>query len=110
VSPADTKTRKSRRTLKLPQRCVEVLRDHQQLQDQIRKAAGGEWQDNDLVFLSRVGTRADASHVRRAFRQAVAIAGHNDDGNDLRQADPSGDRARRRCDDRIFPSEMDPGA
>lgn len=24
----DTKTRKSRRTLKLPQRCVDVLRDH----------------------------------------------------------------------------------
>jgi integrase len=71
----DTKTRKSRRTLKLPQRCVEVLRDHQQRQDQIRKAAGDKWQDNDLVFPSRVGTRADASHVRRAFRQVVAAAG-----------------------------------
>ena len=36
----DTKTKKSRRTLKPPQRCVDVLRDHQALQDEIRQAAG----------------------------------------------------------------------
>jgi integrase len=36
----DTKTRKSRRTLKLPQRCVDALRDHQARQNQIRKVAG----------------------------------------------------------------------
>jgi len=71
----DTKTRKSRRTLKLPQRCVDVLRDHQERQNQIRKAAGSRWQDHDLVFPSQVGTPADSSHVRRAFRQVVAAAG-----------------------------------
>jgi len=71
----DTKTRKSRRTLKLSQRCVDVLRGHQALQDEIRHAAGSQWQDNDLVFPSRVGTPADASHVRRSFRPVVAAAG-----------------------------------
>jgi integrase len=71
----DTKTRKSRRTLKLPQRCVDVLRDHQERQVQIRQAAGDKWQDNDLVFPSQVGTPADASHVRRSFRKVVAAAG-----------------------------------
>jgi integrase len=71
----DTKTKKSRRTLALPQRCVDVLRDHQKQQDQIRQAAGDRWQDNDLVFPSRVGTPADASHVRRSFRKVVAAAG-----------------------------------
>ena len=71
----DTKTRKSRRTLKLPQRCIDVLRDHQERQNRIRKAAGSRWQDHDLVFPSRVGTPADASHVRRAFRRVVAAAG-----------------------------------
>jgi integrase len=70
----DTKTRKSRRTLKVPQRCVDVLRDHRR-QDQMRQAAGGKWKDNDLVFPSRVGTPADASHVRRSFRTVVAAAG-----------------------------------
>ena len=73
----DTKTRKSRRTLKLPQRCVDALRDHQERQDQIKKAAGDRWQDNDLVVPSQVGTPADASHVRRTFRQVVAAAGLN---------------------------------
>jgi integrase len=73
----DTKTRKSRRTLKLPQRCVDALRDHQARQNQIRKVAGDKWQDNELVFPSRLGTTADASHVRRTFRQVVAAAGFN---------------------------------
>ena len=71
----ETKTRKSRRTLKLPQRCVDVLRNHRSRQNQIRQAAGSRWEDNDLVFPSRVGTPADASHVRRSFRKVVAAAG-----------------------------------
>ena len=71
----DTKTRKSRRTLKLPQRCVDVLRDHQTRQEQIGQAGGSRWQDNDLVFPSQVGTAADASHIRRSFRKVVAAAG-----------------------------------
>jgi integrase len=71
----DTKTRKSRRTLKLPQRCVDVLRDHQARQDEIRQAAGSRWRDNDLVFPSGVGTPADASHVRRSFRKVAEAAG-----------------------------------
>ncbi len=71
----DTKTRKSRRTLKLPQRCVDVLHDHHERQEEISLAAGSRWQDNDLVFPSRVGTPTDASHVRRSFRKVVAAAG-----------------------------------
>jgi len=52
----DTKTRKSRRTLELPQRCADALRLHYDHQDQLRKRAGDRWHDNDLVFASRVGT------------------------------------------------------
>jgi Phage integrase family len=73
----DTKTRKSRRTLKLPQRCIDALRHHRARQEKIKQAAGGGWQSNDLVFPSRVGTPADASHVRRSFRTVVAAAGLN---------------------------------
>jgi integrase len=71
----DTKTKKSRRTLKLPLRCIDALLTHRQEQDQIRRAVGSKWQDNDLVFPSRVGTPADASHVRRSFRRVVEAAG-----------------------------------
>jgi integrase len=73
----DTKTKKSRRTLALPQRCVDALRDHQESQCQIRQSAGSKWQDNDLVFPSRVGTLSDASHIRRSFRKVVEAAGLN---------------------------------
>ncbi len=53
----DTKTKKSRRTLALPQRCADALRLHRERQDQVRKRTGERWHDNDLVFASRVGTR-----------------------------------------------------
>jgi integrase len=71
----DTKTRRSRRTLALPQRCVDALQEHRVHQDTLKRQAGGRWQDNDLVFPSRVGTRWDASHVRREFRRVVEAAG-----------------------------------
>ncbi|KAB2365212.1 site-specific integrase [Actinomadura montaniterrae] len=71
----DTKTRKSRRTLALPARCVEALRAHRAAQDVSRKAAGAAWQEHGLVFASRLGTPLDSHNVRRAFRRIVAAAG-----------------------------------
>ncbi|MFK0192428.1 tyrosine-type recombinase/integrase [Kitasatospora sp. NPDC090308] len=70
----DTKTRKSRRTLALPARCVEALLDHWVNQGWDRLAAGDDCQENGLVFHSAVGTALDPSHVRRAFRTAIAKA------------------------------------
>jgi integrase len=71
----ETKTRKSRRTLELPQICVAVLRTHRDQQDEIRKKSGERWHDHDLVFASAVGTELDAANVRRAFRKVLAVAG-----------------------------------
>jgi integrase len=68
---ADTKTRKSRRTLALPRRCVEALEGQRRQQDQDRIAAGPRWQEHGLVFASKVGTPLDPSHVRREFRRAI---------------------------------------
>ena len=71
----DTKTRKSRRTLELPQRCADAPRLRRDRQDQLRKRAGDRWHDNDLVFASRVGTALLAGNVRRSFRAVLAAAG-----------------------------------
>jgi integrase len=68
---ADTKTRKSRRTLALPQRCVDALEAQRRQQDQDRIAAGARWQEHGLVFASKVGTPLDPSHVRREFRRVI---------------------------------------
>ncbi|MFE9192252.1 tyrosine recombinase XerC [Micromonospora sp. NPDC007208] len=71
----DTKTRKSRRTLALPARCVTALTHHRQRQEQERKTAGKDWQPLGVVFASTVGTALDAANVRRAFRRVLALAG-----------------------------------
>ena len=51
----DTKTRKSRRTLGLPKRCVRVLREHQERQAAEQARAGAQWQDRELVFTTVTG-------------------------------------------------------
>ncbi|MFI7455048.1 tyrosine-type recombinase/integrase [Nonomuraea sp. NPDC049714] len=67
----DTKTQKSRRTLALPRRCVEVLRLHRKDQ---RREQGDSWTIGGLVFASSAGTELDASNVRRAFRVVIRDA------------------------------------
>ena len=71
----DTKTPRSRRTLALPRRCVEALREHRVRQAQDRLAAGPLWQDHGLVFASAVGTPMDDHNVRRMFRAITEDAG-----------------------------------
>ncbi|MFF0306908.1 site-specific integrase [Streptosporangium sp. NPDC004379] len=73
----DTKTRRSRRTLAMPRRCVDALKLHRERQDVARKAAGASWQDNGLVFASKVGTELDSHNVRRSFRAVLKKAGLN---------------------------------
>ncbi|GII23172.1 site-specific integrase [Planosporangium mesophilum] len=67
----DTKTRKSRRTLALPVRCVAALRHHRE-----RQGAG---LDGRLVFASAAGTELDRHNVLRAFRPVVKQAGLHPD-------------------------------
>jgi integrase len=71
----DTKTKKSRRTLALPRRCVEALHEHRKLQAKDRLKAGELWQDCDLVFCSTIGTALDDHNVRRQFRKIAEAAG-----------------------------------
>jgi len=68
-----TKTEKSRRTLALPERCIEALRKHRALQAAERLAAGERWQETGLVFTTAVGTKMDAANVRRDFRRALRL-------------------------------------
>ena len=75
----DTKTEKSRRTLALPQRCVEALRQHYALQAKDRLRAGELWRDHGLVFASTIGTPLTANNVIRAFRIITKKAGLGED-------------------------------
>ena len=71
----DTKTPESRRTLALPRKCVEALREHRVRQAEDRLVAGPLWQDHGLVFTSAVGTPMDDHNVRRMFRAITEDAG-----------------------------------
>jgi integrase len=64
----DTKTRKSRRRIAIPSRCVDALTAH-------RACLGYLPDDAALVFGTRNGTELDSHNVRRAFRRIVAAAG-----------------------------------
>jgi hypothetical protein len=55
----DTKTRKSRRVLKLPTRAVYAFRAHRTRQAAERLAAGEMWREHDLVFCREDGTPLD---------------------------------------------------
>jgi integrase len=58
----DTKTQKSRRTVALPERCVEALRRQLAQQEAERAAAGDQWREHGLVFTSKVGTPRELRH------------------------------------------------
>lgn len=76
----DTKTRKSRRSLAIPLRCVYALRAQQARQGRARSSApkaGKVWHENGLVFASETGTALDAANVRRGFRRIAKMAGLN---------------------------------
>ena len=71
----DTKTKKSRRTLALPRRCVIALRAHRVRQEVARSEVGRTRHEQDLVFPSAAGNELDSHNVRRAFRAVIKAAG-----------------------------------
>jgi len=71
----DTKTERSRRTLRLPQTAAEALRQHQVRQATEGLAAGELRQDHGLVFTTALGTRLGAGNVRRQFKAICNMAG-----------------------------------
>jgi hypothetical protein len=68
----DTKTKKSRRTLAMPQRCVAALTA---LWDSRTCGHADRTQCDCLVFVSQAGTPLDAHNVRRSFRKVATMAG-----------------------------------
>ena len=68
----DTKTRRSRRALAMPQRCVDAL---SALWDKQACGHTERAKCDCLVFTTRVGTPLDTHNVRRDFRKVAEAAG-----------------------------------
>jgi integrase len=71
----DTKTVRSRRTLRIPQIAVEALQGRILRQAEERSTAGELWQEHGLVFTTTVGTPYESHNLRRDFRRVTVAAG-----------------------------------
>jgi integrase len=71
----DTKTNRSRRTLRIPQIAVEALQAQLRRQAEERSKAGELWQEHGLVFTTTVGTPYESHNLRRDFCRVTAAAG-----------------------------------
>jgi integrase len=71
----DVKTPKSRRSLVLPKRAIAALRTHRKRQAAERLAAGGAWQDNNLVFCHEDGRMYTSDALNWRFGKMTKRAG-----------------------------------
>jgi integrase len=70
----NVKTENGRRTIRLPEDWINVLREHRARQDEERLAV--DWREHDLVFPSTEGTLLEATNlVNRYFKPALTRAG-----------------------------------
>ena len=74
----EPKTPRSRRTIELPALCVEALRTHKARQATERLVAGPRWDDQSLVFTSKVGTPIEPRNLSRHYETLThsASLGH----------------------------------
>jgi integrase len=71
----DTKTRKSRRVLKLSKRALQILKDLHKARAAERLASGERGADDALVFRREDGRPMDRWYVRREFQKITDAAG-----------------------------------
>jgi integrase len=69
------KTRRSRRTIELPDTAATALRAHKLRQLEERLLAGGRWKDTGHIFTTTIGTPLDGPSVTKAFQRLLANAG-----------------------------------
>ena len=71
----DPKTKAGRRTIKLGEGILQVLRLHMEKQNLQKATTGKHWKEYNLIFTSSVGTPGDPSNLRIDFRRVLQEAG-----------------------------------
>lgn len=72
---ADPKTKRGRRTIKLGNEILKLLRTHKKNQDAQKSIMGSRWKENGLVFPSLAGTPSNPSNLRKEFLKVLDRAG-----------------------------------
>jgi hypothetical protein len=57
--------------MRLPRLAAKAVRQHQFVQERMRREAGRLWREEGLVFASAVGTPRGARNIRRSFQQVL---------------------------------------
>lgn len=70
----DLKTKRSRRTLPVPESLVSALKAHRVRQLEEKMLAGERWKETGLVFATTVGTPLNPRNVLRSFHRLLAKA------------------------------------
>jgi integrase len=65
----EPKTKRSRRTVKLPAVAVSALHAHREIQAQERALADDRWNDMGLVFTSTIGTPIESCNLNHRFQR-----------------------------------------
>jgi integrase len=68
------KTTHSRRKITLPFFVVEMLKEHKANQEEIRRAAGNDWIERDLIFCTENGDYIKPHRLSRAFKRLLKQA------------------------------------
>ncbi len=71
----EPKSARSRRTIPLPEAVAEALRRHRARQLAERVKAGPAWEDNDLVFATKLGRPVEQRNLHRNFHDLLDSAG-----------------------------------
>lgn len=74
VKFTDPKTLAGRRTIKLNEDTLDMLRAQKERQAVEKAFAGSDWQEMGLVFTSTIGTVLNRSNVRKEFKRILALA------------------------------------
>ncbi len=72
---AEPKTAKSRRSILLAPMVLDLLQEHRKHQNEIKREAGADWQDHDLVFCTSLGTPLNPNKVLERFNTLLKKAG-----------------------------------
>jgi integrase len=71
LTEVETKTKRSRRTLVMPEVVIASLRRHRARQAQERLVVGPDWSDADLVFTTELGTPIDPRNLLRSYKRIL---------------------------------------
>ena len=69
------KSNAGHRTIPLTTKMQELIQEHRRLQAATRLATGGEWNDNDLVFCTEIGTPYELRNLNRVLHRTLKEAG-----------------------------------